>query len=359
MTVNYAAVEAVANRVFQEPVSDLIARSNPVLAGLTKREVGSDRVYVKFKSESDHGAGPIADGTDIVFSGTEGTTRQSAILDWTTYIGKFSVAKRALSQLKDNPGMLGMLLQDEINDAAKDLADSIAAAIFADGTAANSLTGFAGMIADDNTYAGVDRTVAANANWRAAVIDNQIAGPAPGQIGTDVLFNIDQAYFNLNKYGLRDQSAGRQYVGFCSPEILDRYSNLFTQINLSDLANAHFVNQANATGNLGETAVSWMNIPIMRDANNILQTGDLAGSGRFYFFDMSQVFLATLGSSEEAEVHQRFGAQTAPIVDGINFEIELLGNSGEVVQGYVKAYVQLVTDAPKRAGALIKNISLT
>lgn len=355
MSLNYANVQEAANEVFLEPIQDLVARSNPFLAGMQKKAVGSDRLYMKYKGASEHNAGPIADGADITFVGDERTTRSAAALDWSTYKAQFNVSKRAISQLKENPGAIGQLLGDEIQDAALDLADRISTDVFSAGVT-NGLVGLGAIIDDANTYAGVDRSLAANENWRSTIVDNATAAPAAGEISTDVLYDADTAFFNRNFYGLRDQAARRNYMGFCTPEVLDKYSRLFTSINLTDLSTAHFVNQANASGNFGQTMVSWMGIPMMRDRAVAALAGDEADSGRLYFVDMNEIFLATLGSSEEAAIHQRLGAQSAPTVDNLNFEIEILGNTGENVKGYVKTYIQVCAPAPKRAGVGIKNI---
>ncbi|CBA17889.1 virion structural protein [Acaryochloris phage A-HIS2] len=355
--LNYAQIETALNTTFQEPISDLVSRDNPTLRMIKKKAVASDQIYLKFKGASDHAAGPIVDGADITFAGTERTTRQSAVLPFTTYAAKFSVAKRTLAQAASNPGLLGRLLEDEVMDAAKDLADRISLDIFGDGSVANTLVGLGAILDDANTYAGVDRSVGTNANWRGVVVDNQIAGPAAGEISTQVLDSADLAFFNANKYGLRDRSPQRRYMGMSAPGVLDRYAQLFTQIDLTDLSTAHFVDQANDSGNLGLTSMAWQGIPIMRDAQNLALTTDIAGSGRLYFLDLNRIYLANLVPSSEAQIHQIMGAQKAPTVDGLKFEIEILGNSGESVNGYVKTYLQLFTDAPKQAGVVVKNIA--
>jgi hypothetical protein len=38
--------------------------------------------------------------------------------------------------------------------------------------------------------------------------------------------------------------------------------------------------------------------------------------------------------------------------------IELLGNTGESIKGYVKTYVQLATPDPAKATALLKNVNV-
>jgi hypothetical protein len=54
---------------------------------------------------------------------------------------------------------------------------------------------------------------------------------------------------------------------------------------------------------------------------------------------------------------QQLDARKAPIAENIRVQIEILGNTGESVKGYLKTYVQLVCDRPSQAGVLIKNVS--
>lgn len=354
MAVDYTNVAQVANRTFQEPINDLIARSNPTLGALTKRAVASDRIYLKYKSASDHQAGGINDGADVTFAGTEGTTRGAATLDWKTYISKFKVNKRTMSQLASNPGAVGQLLKDEIMDASKDLADKISTDLFAGTGSATEITGLGQIMSATNTYAGVDRAAAGNEEWQAVVYDAAQGAAAAAEISTDALFAADDAFFARNFYGYRERPG--MFTGVCTPAILTKYAQLFTNIDLSSLSTAHFVNQANATGNLGRSALSFLGVPFMRDRAAQPEVGDLPDSGRLYMVDFSKLFLATLAPSNEAMIHQVAGAQSAPVVDGLKFEIEFLGNTGEHVSGYVRTYIELVAPAPKCVGVAVTGI---
>lgn len=357
MTLNQAAVQDVANRIFQEPLRDWINRANPVLQAMTKRAVASDKIYIKGTLGSSHGAGPVADGSTVTFAGTEGTTYAAPTLDWATYIAKFSVNKRALEAMQGQPGALGNLLQTEIQNAAKDLADDIAADIFA-GAVSNGLVGMQAIVDDANTYAGIDRSSAANANFRATVLDVGTGGPpvdTTTELSTNILYEADELFFAANGYGFTEQPG--RFTGVTQRQIMTKYKQLMENIDLAALGSAHFVNQANATGQLGMGSVGFAGVPFLRDRNVVAASGDLADSGRLYILDMSYIDLAVLEPNAELSlVHQVQGYQTADTTDGIRAYIEFLGNSGEVVQGYVKAYVQIACPDPKRAGLVIKNI---
>jgi len=350
MSQNFARIQNILNTTFQEPLADLINRSNPVLAALQKKAVASQAIYLKARSASDHEAGPIADGSTVTFT-NPGTDYINPTLPWATYISKFSVPKRAMAQAAANPGEIGMLLMSEIMEAGKDLSSRIAADVFA-GSVSNGLVGLQTIVDSTGTYAGINRATAANANWRSVVIDH--LDTTPQELSTNVLYRLDQLYFQANGYGWNEQPG--LFTGVTSADILTKYKALMEDIDLSALSSAHFVNQANTAGSLGISATGFMGVPFLRDRNVVAATADAANSGRLYFLDMSKIHLCVLNPGPGAEVHQTLGYETAPEVDGIRAEIEILGNQGEFVAGYVKTYVQLATPNPKAAGAVIKNI---
>lgn len=350
--MDFATLQNVLNVELQEPLADLINRSNPVLSAMTKKAVSSQRIYLKGRLDSDHAAGAIADGSDVTYAGTEKTTYVNPTLDWATYISKFSIPKRLIDQVASNPGQIGSILQEEIEQATKDLADKIASDLFA-GTVANGLVGLQSMIDDGNTYAGIDRSSAANANFRSVVVDNITAGPTAQELSTAVLNQLDQEFFDANGYGFVEQPG--RFTGVSGAALQNKYRTMMESIDLSALSNAHFVNQANSSGQLGIGSVGFMGVPFLRDRNVSAAAGDEADTGRLYVLDMSMIDLCVLSSSPDGQIHQIQGYQSAPDIDGIPAKIEILGSTGESVNGYVKTYVQLATKDPKAAGCLLKN----
>jgi hypothetical protein len=361
MAINQAAVQAIANKTFQEPLRDWVNRANPVLQAMTKRAVSSDKIYIKGTLSTSHAAGPVADGSAVTFAGTEGTTYAAPTLDWSTYIAKFAVNKRAMEAMQNQPGVIGNLLQTEIQNAAKDLADQIAGDIFA-GAVANGLVGMQAIIDNGNTYAGVDRSSSANANFRATVLDVGtesevgVSGiDTPTELSTNILYQADELFFAANGYGFTEQPG--RFTGVTQRQVMTKYKQLMENIDLAALGSAHFVNQANASGMLGMGSVGFAGVPFIRDRNVVAATADAANSGRLYILDMNYIDLAVLEPNPQMSlIHQVQGYRTADTTDGIRTYIEFMGNTGEVVQGYVKAYVQLASPDPKRAGLVIKNV---
>ncbi len=349
MAVNYAQLQDVLNRTFQEPLQEYVVRANPVLQALNKRAVASDKIYIKGVSDSAHSAGPVSDGADISASASDQTTYLNPTLNWSTYVATFKVPKRLLEQLNGQPGMLGNVLQTEISNAAKDLADKIAQDIFA-GDVTNGIKGTLSMIADDNTYAGVDRSVSANKNWRSTVVD--VGG---SELSTGKLYQADEDFFANNGYGFTEQPG--RFTAITDRLVMTKYKSMLESIDLGSLSSAHFVNRANSSGNLGYTNVGWMGIPMLRDRNVQAATGDTVDTSRLYFLDMDNIELAVLNPDpNKSLIHQVQGYRSAERTNGMRTYIEILGNSGEYVEGYVKTYVQLVTNDAKAAGVVLKNI---
>ncbi len=359
MSQTYADVQGVLNKIFQEPLQDYVNRANPLLSAMRKVPVASDQIYIKGTLATEHNAGFINAGADVTHDGTDKTTYMNGTLPFTTIIGKWAVSKLAMEQVRNQPGALATLMQTEIMNAAKDMADNLAAAIFG-ATNGQGFAGLQSMIAAANTYAGIDRTDADFANFRGNVLDRLVSGTpdTPGELGTRVFDAADKAFFDNVGYGLKDRPGA--FTMFTSSALLDKYAALFQTITLGDLANSHFVNQANATGNLGNTAYSYAGIPIVRDRNVVAAAGDLANSGRIYILDMSKIMIAVKDSThpEIAAMQQLRGFAAG--IDGLEGSltptIEVLGNPGETVRGYVKCYLNLVTMNPKEAGVAVINV---
>jgi len=356
MAQGYSDVQGVLNKFFQEPLQDYINRANPFLSAIRKVPVASDQIYIKGTLSSSHAAGFINAGADVTHAGTEKTTYMNGTLPFTTIIGKWAVSKLAMEQVRNQPGALATLTQTEIMNAGKDLVDNLAAATFG-ATNGQGFAGLQSMIATANTYAGIDRTDADFANFRGNVLDIQ-SGAASAELGTRVFDRADKAFFDNVGYGLKDRPGA--FTMFTTSALLDKYAALLQTINLGDLANSHFVNQANATGNLGNTAYSYAGIPIIRDRNVSDGAGDLANSDRIYILDMSKIMIAVKDSAhpELAQMQQLRGFMAG--VDGLEGAlkptIEVLGNTGETVRGYVKCYLNLATLNPKEAGIAIINV---
>lgn len=351
--IDLTALQAALNKEFQEPMSDLIARSNPLLAAMPKRAMSTDRIWLRHKSASNHNPRVITDGTAVTV-GDPQSDRKAGVLDWSTYISEFKLPKRLLGQVVGNPAMIGQLFKDEIDDAVADLADKISQDLFA-GDVANGLVGLASVFNDSGTYAGINRATGANAYWRGLVVDAAVAAAA-GPLSTSLMYLAEKAFFLRNKYELFSPRVSPTTL--TSKDVQLMYKELFEQISYDALGSAHFVNQANAGDSFGKSGVGFSGSPILAEPNIGAASGDISGSSRMYILDTNQIFLATLTPNDDPDVvrMQQLDASKAPATDGLNCQIEILGNTGELITGYVKTYIQVVSQAPPRAGVVIKNI---
>ena len=362
MSQTFARIQNILNVEFQEPLADLVNRHNPVLAAIEKRGVASQAIYLKARTDSDHEAGPVVDGAEITVTDPN-TSYIAPTLPWATYKATFSVPKRAMDQAAANPGEIGALLMSEVMEAAKDLSSKIASDLFA-GAVSNGLVGLQAIVDNANTYAGVNRATSGNENWRSVVIDHSTVTPdppdpdviTPDELSTAVLYELEELFFDANGYGWNEMPG--LFTGVTSSKVLSRYKALMEDIDLAAISSAHFVNQANTSGQLGIGSTGFMGVPFLRDRNVSSSSTDEADTSRLYFLDMSKIALCVLNPGPNAAIHQTLGFEAAPVVDGIRTQVEILGNRGEFVAGYVKAYVQLATSNPKAAGAVIKNISI-
>lgn len=351
MTLNLAALNQTLNEEFMEPMSDTLNRHNPYLEAIQKKSVSSQEIFIKALLSSQHEAGARATGSPVTV-GDVRSNYERATLPWRLYTSSFSVDKLLIEQVQNQPGALGKVLASEIEQASKDLADSIAADIFA-GDVVDGLFGMQSIMDEANTYAGIDRTVAANANWRCPVID-----AADAEISTALFRRADKAVFDEAGKGFTD-SAGN-WLGVMNSDLMFKYEALFEDIDFSALSTAHFVNSSNNTNNLGRFGrKGYAGVPMIRDRNVTAGAADTINTGRIYIANMDYIHLCTLAPSGEAaaQLQRLNGYQVAPSAQQIVPKIEVLGNSGEQLEGYIKTYVQLASPNPRKAGVVIKNIS--
>lgn len=359
-TLDYTTLAAVLNQTFQEPLQNLIVRSNPILNAIAKPRMGTSHILVKNISGSTRSVGPVADRAVITTAATDKINFSDGSLQWATYRATFQLPSRAVAAVSGQPGALGKLFETELVEAGKDLADSIAKDLL-NGSVANGLVGIRSAISSTGTYAGIDRSVVTP--WQSVEVDGQLNATTAGQLSTAVLRTLDTQYFNANGMGLQDRST---MIGFTSPELYAKYTQFMENANLASLTTAFFRNTT--LSELGVTNVGFMGIPIKRSRelsttyNAAATTGDIAGSQRLYFMDFAEMYLAVLDPTLDPEliqVQNIQGISAGVDSDGLPVEIQILGKRGEMIEGYLRTYIQFVVPNPKKAGCVIKNLSAT
>lgn len=348
--MNLTDLQAALNKEFQDPMSDMIVRDRPLLSAMPKRAMATDRIWLRNQNASAHNPRTILDGATVTIT-DPGTTYGNGVLDWATYISEFKLPKRLLAQVVGNPAMLGQLFKNEITNATLDLADLIAQDIFK-GAVSNGLTGLKSIMSATGTYAGINRATAGNEYWRGLEVDAAVSS-AVGPLSTSLFYLAEKAYYEATR---KELFMGNR-VAFTSKDVQLMYKTLFESIDYSSLADAHFVNQANGGNSFGKSGVAFNGAPILTEPN-IDVTGDIADSARIYILNPSSFFLANLTPNDDPEVvrMQQLNPATAPEASGLNVQIEILGNQGEYVAGYVKTYIQMVCMSPRDVGVVIKNV---
>jgi hypothetical protein len=113
----------------------------------------------------------------------------------------------------------------------------------------------------------------------------------------------------------------------------------------------------NSSNSLGQSTAAYAGIPLMRtpEISSTPLAGDLPLSQRAYIIDYNKVELAFLDPTQDSKIHQ-LDASRAPVINGVPVQIEILGNKGEMIEGYIKTFVNTMCMDPRRAGMVIKNI---
>lgn len=113
----------------------------------------------------------FADGADVANTGSDAV--QMAKLDWGLYRSNFKITNLAAAAARSSRSPAGLVrpLARSLQNSARKLSSTINGVAYSGAGAGTTIFGLAGGVKDDNTYAGIDRTQAANAGFRAKVID--------------------------------------------------------------------------------------------------------------------------------------------------------------------------------------------
>lgn len=113
----------------------------------------------------------FAEGATVANFGTD--SQKGALLPWARYRSNIHTSISALARARNSRTPLGniALWAKNLGDASAALASYMNAGAYT-GAGGDAFVGFAEAIGDDaNTYAGIDRSDAANAYWRPYVVD--------------------------------------------------------------------------------------------------------------------------------------------------------------------------------------------
>lgn len=174
-TVNLAGISSALATIFEDKIATQFNRSVPLLQMLPYESGRSQNLTWDVEyGDGQPGSSTIADGADVTVFNND--TIKPAVLQWGTYSEAFAITGKALSAAMGtgSPAELGALLAEKMDRAVTRLTQNIGKDIYS-GTGSDSIIGLvaaAGGLMDAGTYAGIDRSVGADAPWKGNVIAN-------------------------------------------------------------------------------------------------------------------------------------------------------------------------------------------
>lgn len=330
--INLSEVQNVLNQTFAPALADQLNNRVDVVRLVPKTIGGGKNIAFDVKVASDHVAGSYADGATMTGGGGNAkSTRVPAILQWKLVKAEFSLSGLALATASSSgPAALANLFKTEIQDAARDLAVSLATQFYGDGTGNTNLDldGLGAIIATSGTYAGINR--ATYSTWRATRLAN---GAVARALTKNLMDQAERAVFRASGF--------RPSVIVTTPEVYTKYEALFDSVVRTDSANRVY--------SLGAEALAYKGIPVIRDAR--------CPAGTMYFLSVDCCRfeqLPPLGMAEGNQLVQGY----QPIVDpegnvGLQVGIELLGKTGDKIDGFLKVYGNMACTNPNQQAVIV------
>ena len=329
--INFSSIQNALNQTMAPVLADQLNNRVQILRLLNKSIAGGKNIAWDVKVATNHLAASYVDGATVNGGASVTNTKIPAILQWKLNKAEFSVSGLALSTaITAGPAAVANLFRDEIADAARDLAVSLSTQLYGDGTGNSGadIDGLGAAVLDTGTYAGIAR--ATYSTWRGYVSAN---GGTPRALSKALMDAAEAAVFRASGFAPN--------VIVTTPEVVIKYEALFDSIKRQDTLAPVF--------DVGARSVTYKGIPIIRDAR--------CPAGKMFFLtqeSMSFVQLPPLAMAEGMELVDGF----APIVDpdgnvGLQVGIELLGKTGDKVEGFVKVYGNLQVRNPNMNAVIV------
>lgn len=283
------------------------------------------------------------DGDDATNFGSDGVN--PATLSWALFRANFRLTDLAMSasQTSRTPeGLMDLMGRNLVNSATK-LASFINPQLY---NSSSGLIGFDTALRDDNTYATIDRTQAANASFRGNKLDPGVAtAPTLDQIRDDITVQIYKAC------GVQPDLA------FCSPEVFRKIGSLFqefrryNQQTVGDMETAGG-RAVSLDGSIG--AIEFEGCVFIKDKD--------ATQNRIYYLNSEYVHIEYLpqpqgavlvrDDSTEMDMDDGFG----PVPLGMRVKPLAITGSSRKISSQV--FMQLVVERPNACGMRL-NVSTT
>lgn len=279
-----------------------------------------------------------ADGADAANFGSDAQT--SAVLSWGLYRGGIHVTNLALDASASSSTPLGNKQRwaESIVQSCGKLASLVNGKCYTGPGTGTEMSGLDVALADDNTYAGIDRTDSANAKFRATVVDPGVStAPTLALLRDD----IRQVY---EACGENPDMAG------CAPAVFNKVGGLF------DATRRNVVSTSTARGRIELDGGFYV---IELDGTMFFKDKD-ATANKIYYLNSNYVHVEYLPSAEQRML-MAAGVAMVQADDGfgpvpLGFKFEKLAKTGASEKGSVYFTGNIVVKRPNACGVR-KNVS--
>ena len=280
-----------------------------------------------------------ADGADATNFGSD--AQASAVLSWGLYRSAFRVTGLALASSATSrtpEGNVALWARNMVNASGK-LATTVNAGLF---TGAGTGTLIAGLDVavgqTTNTYAGIDRTVGANAYFKPTVVDpGSLTAPTFALVRDDLRLIYEACGENPD-------------LGVCSPAVFNKLGGLFdnTRRQIQDVQTSRGVVKLDA----GFGALEIDGTFFVKDKD--------CQANRIIYLNTNHVRVEYLPAANPS---QDMGVMVVGTSDGfgstpLGMTVEPIAKLGDSSRAQCKTYIQLVVDRPNTCGTRL-NVAVT
>ena len=316
--------------VYADQIIAQANRETPLLTSGRIRVLPGSGKGLQFVVSGDGAAAEsIAETDDITNFASD--PQQDVTIPWGTLVSAFSVTDKArLAAVGANPMSNAALSAQKVMEAASAVL-KLANQQFYTGTGANQIVGLADAIGDDaNTYAGIDRTVLANAYWRPYVVDPGVPTPLSiAQVRTDLA-------------AIKVKSGMRPDLALGSPATYQKVKSMLD----ASTQYTHVVNQPQ----VGVPVIS-TNVSVDIDGCMFMEDS-WAPDGTIFYLNTSYIWMEHLVPDEAyteglpADLLQIVQSRALPM----GMHIKCLAGAGLYNRHVVASYPQLAVRRPNACG---------
>lgn len=337
-TLNYSALSGALSQVYRPRTVRTFNARSMLLRFLEKRRGSGKNCAWTWEGTGAIGEN-YSDGADVANTGSD--SKNAATLSWGMYRSNFHITDfaAAVAASSNSPQDLLMLAGREYENATRKVASVLNVDGYSGAGTGTLIGGLDSALSDANTYAGVDRTQAANAGFRSLVVD-----PGAPTAPTFALIRSDLA-------AIYDACGEVPPLAFGSTAVWNKIASLFTEFR-------RYVQEVNVAGRTVALDASVGAIEI--DGCVFIKDKD-ATANSIYYINPSYVhweYLPFAGQSAmmvntaEIQVDDGFGSMP------LGMMVKPLSTAGAAQKMTCQVQLQLVVEKPNACGRRV-NVSTT